>query len=351
MKRKIGIITAIALAFASFAGCVNPAAPTETESASVPSPSAVTEASRAVVGDLRDENGELSVKYVGMCFPQLANPWFVAVKDDVQRVLEAEGVKVEYAAADNNHARQMEIIENYGEKNVDGIVIFPIGASDIGSTLEKMQEKGVRVIVFVNKVDKGFDGMLLTNYVEQGTLCSQAAAKWIDETFPDAAPGTVEVGVLSINMSPESQDVCNALRSITQYTDKAKLVVDYEAAFADPEAKHQENAEMLLSKFPNVKCVLTYNNSLVVDEVVMRTRGIDYDNFAIFTNTFDPIITERIAMSRTNESVIRGNVISGDGTFGHVAEAMLGRVEFNEEKIAYDPLYVVTAENAEDFLN
>lgn len=306
-----------------------------------------------LVGSGASSTSELDIKYVGMCFPQLDNPWFVDVKDQIVGVLEAEGIKVEIASADNNQARQIEIVENFGTKGVDGLILFPIGASEIGGTLEQLQKQGVRTVTFINQVDKGSDAMLLTDNLEMGTMTAKAAAEWIDKAFPDAQPGSIEVGMLSVRTGPESNDVCDGMAKITEFTDKAKIVVEYEATFDNVQVKAQENTETMFVDHPDIKVILTYNHPLVVDEVIMRTPGIDPATFAIFSNTYDIPVVERMAeLTPKNESVIRG--ISGAGYLGswaHVAEAMLGRLDVDELGHAWDPLFFVTPENAREFLD
>lgn len=347
MKKTI-LMMAILMTLSTLGGCGKNTAVSSTDSTST-----AASLAESAVDKIGNEDGESDIKYVGMCFPQLESPWFVDVKNQIVEALEADGIKVEVASADNNQARQIEIVENYGTKGVDGLILFPIGASEIGGTLESLQRQGIRVVTFVNKVDKGYDVMLMTDNLELGTITAKAAAEWIDATFPDAEAGSIEVGMLSVRMSPEANDVCDGMEKITEFTDKAKIVVEYEASFDNALVKAQENTEIMFTDYPNVKVILAYNNPLVVDEVVMRTSGIDYADFAVFSNTYDVPVVERMATkTQNNESVIRG--ISGAGYMGswtHVADAMLGHLDVDEQGIAWDPLFLVTPENAKDFLD
>ena len=346
MKRRISIL-AWMLALLLLVGCASTPASTTAPKGDTPDP---VQTAEEIVDKITD-NGEIQLKYVGMCFPQFGAPWYVMMSDQITSVLEAKGIKVETAACDNNHARQLEIIENYGQKGVDGIILFPIGSSEIGSTLERLQGEGVRVIVMLNKVDRGYDALLLTNYAEQGVMCAKMAAEWIDKTFPDAEPGSIEVGMMVVRMSEDSKAVCDGMYRVTEFTDKVKIVGEYEGAFSDPEIKAREGAENLLNSHPNIKCILCYNSSVPADEAVMNMPGIDVEHFGIFTNTMIDVILQRISASRTNESVVRGVIASGDGSFYYVGEAMLGNVEVNEDKIAYDKLTPITAENIDEYLH
>lgn len=344
MKKATVFALVLGLVLALMAGC----APAQQQSPASPSPS---ETAQSTADQLKDKDGKIDVKYVGMVFPQMDHPWFIMVKDQIAAILEAAGVKVEVASCDNDQAKQLQLVENFGEKGVDGLILFPIGNSEIGGALEKLQEKGVRNIVFINKVDKGYDAMIVEDTAASGEECAKTAAAWIDKTFPDAAPGTIEVAVLSINMTPETAALSDGMRKITEFTSKAKLVVDYEMTFSDAATKAQENTEMLFVEHPDVKVILSYNHPLAVDEVVMRTKGVDLAKFGIFSNTFDTAVNERIAASRNNESVIRGLAISGNGTYDAIAEAMLGRVELTEDKLYYQPVSSITADNVDEYIN
>ena len=295
-------------------------------------------------------NDGSDLSYVGMCFPQFNAPWYVQISDEITSVLEEQGIKVETASCDNNFARQLEIIENYGQKGVDGLILFPVGASEIGDTLERLQQQGTRVVVMMNSVDQGYDALLLTDYAEQGRMCAQMAAEWIDKTFPDAEPGSIEVGALTVRMSEEANACSEGMLSIEEYTDKAKVVAEYEMAFNDPEIKGRESIENMLNSHPNIKCLLTYSPSTAADEAVLNNPDINPAEFGVFTNTKVDVILERIAASKTDESVIRGLIASGDGHYYHVGRAMLGDVELNEDKIAYEELTPITADNVDQFL-
>lgn len=345
MKKVYALVLAVGLVFVLLAGCGTAASSSAAEG-TAPEASSVAE---SVVSELTD-GGSADIEYVGMIFPQINHQWFITVSDEITAVLEDAGVRVELESSENDQARQLQLVENFAEKGVDGLILFPAGYSEIGGTLEKMQADGVRIVTFINAVDKGYDAMILENPAESGAECARIAAEWIDATFPDAEPGSIEVGVLSIRENPVSEGLSDGMLSIEQLTDKAKVVVEYTATFGDADTKSQANTELMLVEYPDVKVILSYNHPLSVDEVVMRTPGVDFAEFGLFSNTFDDAVIERIGASRNDESVIRGLAISGDGTYGHVAKAMLGQLELNEDNIYYEPVGRITPENVDNYL-
>ncbi|MDR1192741.1 MAG: substrate-binding domain-containing protein [Peptococcaceae bacterium] len=351
MKKTIAAILILSLTVIFCVGCGTSIGPPDNGGPSTP---AVSSPGESAGPDGEDgEGGESELSYVGMIFPMMNQEWWINMADEIKAPLEARGIQVEVASSDDDHAKQLELVENFVSKGVDGLILFPIGASDIGGTLEKCQQQGIRVVVIVNSVDKGYDAMLMTNYADVGASCARMAADWIDETFPDAGPGSVEVGMITITMSPESKLTSETMALVTEFTDKAKIVDSYDLAFNDPPTKAQDSAEMMFGGHPDVKCILVYSSALAtgVDEVVLRTPGIDLSRFAIFTNTYSTGIGERIVMSRTNESLIRGVNITGTGSYGYVADALLGALPLDDNKLYYDVVTDITTDNVDDFLS
>ena len=304
----------------------------------------------AVSADFIPNDGS-NIQSVGLILPQMEAPFFIGVEAQIREKLESEGIRVETATSDNNLTTQLEVLENFGKMGLDGVIIFPLGGSDVSDTLQGLRAQGMRVISIVNPQESGFDGSIMTSADEIGTTMAQMAAEWIDATFPDAAPGSIEVGLLTNRVSPDSIAVSEGMAQITDFTDKATIVADYEATFADGEVRVAENTEMLLTAFPNVKVVMAFNHALAVDEVVLRTSGINLDEFAVFSDPFEPAVEGRIRISPDNQSVIRGITMAGDrGRWDHAVDAMLGRLEFNNEGIYWNPIFGVTADNINELV-
>jgi len=345
MRKIVAILLVLVMVIGLVACAADPPPPTPTP-APTPTPEQVT---NDVVNGLEDENGEINLSFVGIIMPDMRHQFFVDIVAELTEVLEAEGIRVDASSSDGNAALQLEFAENYRQMGVDGLIVFPpSGAEGLGEVLQSLRDEGVRVVSFINRLPAGYDVQVLTDDFEQGLLSARAAAEWIDATFPDAAPGSIEVGLLTIRVSPEANAQSDGLAAITEYTDKVTIVAEIESTFADGEAVVMANTETLLTSHPNISVILTYNHGSAVDEVVMRTPGVDLENFAIFAIALDDPISQRVALSRTNESVVRGVATAGRlGRFYHVAEAMLGRIEADANGIYWNDLIMVDANNVD----
>lgn len=301
---------------------------------------------------------DLTGKKAGVILPTLSNDFMVFLGQCIREGLEGLGMTVEVVSADEDPAKQLEQLENFERMGIDTIVMMPLGASagEIGPTLKKLSDGGMYIVTFGNKVDEGsVAAQILVSQQVLGEDTARAAAAWIDETFPDAADGSVEVAIVATYSSEESKVLSKALEKVAEYTSKATIAVTYERDFSEPISKVQEQMDMMLVTNPNVKAVLTYDcgQALVADEVIMRSPEIDKATFGIFTSSLDNEAASRIASSIDNSSVLRyTNTYGGeDGTtFGALIQAAAGTLELDENGIYYFVTFPVNAENARNFM-
>lgn len=307
------------------------------------------EVTEKAVDDLT-ENGEINLKHVGILLPTLQSAWFVNNEASIREVLEKEGITVTTASSDRSAARELEILENFKQMDVDGVIAFVSSGSDVDDTLVSLRKEGIRVVTFVVAVGEGYDVQILTDPNQVGEEMAKMAAEWVDTTFPDAGPGSIEVGLLLIREDENSSKQSNSMMKIAEFTDKVKIVVEYESTYADGEVRILENTEMMLAAYPDISVIMTVEHSLAADEVVMSTPGIDLAHFGIFSDAMMPELAVRIRESVDNKSVIRGVTMVGGigGSFSHVANAMLGDLEVPKDGIYWNPIYGVTAENIDE---
>lgn len=111
-----------------------------------------------------DDNnmGNVSEKFdIVMVAKQEGIPWFDDMKNGVEdfgRVYANEVNARQLAPEDSDSAKQIQIIENLIEENVDAICVVPIDPEPMSAVLEKAKEKGIIVVShgspsLVNTVD------------------------------------------------------------------------------------------------------------------------------------------------------------------------------------------------------
>lgn len=299
------------------------------------------------------EAGEIKVEHVGVIFPTLASEFLSSIANELKGLLEEKGCKVELVSSDDDSAKEMQQLETFASMGVDTVVIFPIGATagEVGNSLQKLRDQGIRVVVMGNMVSPGtFDVISRIPQSNVGGTTAQLAADWIDATFPDAADGSVEVAVIETTMSPDAKECSEALHKVEELTSKAKIVEVYDHPFTEPVTKVQDSLEIMLTNHPDIKAVLTYSEvqGMAVNEMIMGKNEMDKANFGVFTTGLSGASGKLLKGSVENNSVIRGTVYYG--ATSDIVDAIFGTAEVDADNIAYGNVTPVTPENVDDFL-
>lgn len=263
-------------------------------------------------------DGDLTGKKVGFSSLMMSSEFFTDMSNQMEAYFTERGMEYSVADANGNAQTQIQTIENFVAMDMDYIICFVVDRVSICDSLVKARENGAFVIVIGTVLDNldACDVCISISQKESGQVEAQMAAAWIDATFPDAADGSIEVGILTNSENEDAVSRCEGLREIEQYTSKAKVVEEHETTTAEGAAAGQTYAEMILMNNPNVKVILTYgtDQGQGANEAVMKDSTINKEEFAVFTIDTAEFIREKVKESVNNESVIRGTVMLGEGT-------------------------------------
>jgi ABC-type sugar transport system substrate-binding protein len=182
------------------------------------------------------------------------------------------------------------------------------------------------------------------------------AAEWIDETFPDAAPGSIDVAIFENRDLPDMADRADGMHQITSMTDKADIaaVVGVDGTPVTAQSK----AENLFLTNPEIKVVLSYNtdtaSGVSAYATALNSQIEDTSKFATFACDFSELAVQLLQGSKTDDSVVRGVVRMGT-TFGAIIDdvykyAMEALTTEDYDPISYAELYKITPENIEGML-
>ncbi|WP_066686576.1 sugar ABC transporter substrate-binding protein [Christensenella intestinihominis] len=117
---------------------------------------------------------------VGMSIPQLANPYFVSVKNGVEAMCKEYGYQLTVVDAGYDVAKQVSDFENFMNQGVTAVIACPIDSNALVDVTQKMNEQGILVISFAQLVPNANAIFTLDEYT-YGTVIGSNAAKWINE--------------------------------------------------------------------------------------------------------------------------------------------------------------------------
>lgn len=287
----------------------------------------------------------------------LASEFFAQLDEASNEYFEEAGYDLVTVSCEMNAATQVSDIENLIAMGCDGIILFASDPTSLQDVCAKAVSEGINVYLIAATFEDrdSYTCILGTEQYDTGANAAVMAAEWIDETFPDAEDGSIEVCVIGNTMSQEASDRTNGMLSVAELTSKANIVETFDLTGAtDTNIKAQEFADMITGKYPDCKAVLAYgvDSELGANEVFMRDNSLDREHFGIFGVDTSQVAYEQIKLSQTNESLIRGTVNLGDDLALSIFELVRGDYSdlMDENGIINTPQTLITAANIDDYV-
>jgi len=295
------------------------------------------------------EEGVTKDIYVGFAAPLTSGEYWNSLTTKTEELLKEAGIKIDVQSAETNMEKQTELVNNFVTMGVSHLIVDPLDPASIEDALVNAKAKGINVIVSgaLPENKDAYNIGLAASQTDIGDTVAKAAAEWVDKTYPDAEAGSIGVAIFGVYERDVDTERCNAYKNIEKYTDKVKISVDYNIGWTDNQTKCQNNTELMLQQYPEVKVVLAYGDyCLFVDEVLQRS-GVDLTQYACFGNDMTEAISESIKLNGEGKSTIVGtSEVDGDYPSLYKA-AVTGQLNVDENGIYYLPIKVSAADNIE----
>lgn len=293
---------------------------------------------------------------IAVCLPALDNPLMLGFQDAFTNAF-GEQYDVQVASADGNANTQATQIENYTAMNVKFMFIMAVEPTSIVPKLSAAKEAGI-IILFAGG-DPGdsdaYTSFMHMNQFLSGHYAAFMAKQWVDVTYPDAAPGSIETVIFESTLNPEAVDRSYGLKMISEpylrnaagdYVDITGNPVDEADRITNPAYAEAVNvvqivqAEMfqagqtamqnVLTTNPNVKLILAYAgdggmgaSQAIMDEYA-KGPGVsvieDLNKVAVFSIGLIGAEGPAIADSSTGNGVFRGTIRFGGDLVGRTIE-------------------------------
>lgn len=180
MKKRIAAVLTMALAATTLFGCSNggteTTAPTTAKTEETSTPAEGGEAAGDTTAAA--EGG----KTFGVTY-WIESDFFKTVADSITEQAKAEGNKTVVVDAQQDSAKQIQIIEDFIAQDVSAVFLNPVDRDAIAPALQKLKDAGIPVINFDSAVANMelVDAYVATDNIQAGRLCGEAMIK----DFPD----------------------------------------------------------------------------------------------------------------------------------------------------------------------
>jgi ribose transport system substrate-binding protein len=369
---------------ASTTGAPTTAAPTTAPSG--------TETTAATTATTAANTGAKEV--VALCLPAMDNPLMIEIKDTFVKNF-GDKYDVQVSSADGNPNTQASQVENYTAMKAKLMTVMAVEATSLLPKLEAARAAGVLVLVIGGEPgESGRDAVMKMDQFLAGEYCAWMGKQWVEKTFPDAAPGSIETAVLTSSLTTEAIQRTNGLKMISEpylKNSEGAYIDATGAAISDPKGAYlagkseadrvanpvfcpaakivqTPSAEMyqagqtamqnILTTNPNVKLVLAYASDggngasqAIMDEFGKGSNSVikDLSKVAAYgVGVFGPE-ADAIKASDQGKSVFRGAVAFGGGDLPGKTADLVNRMLTGQDypEVTWDELALMTMVNGE----
>ena len=363
--KAVSVLLLTVMLILSFSGCSNETKTSETQQTESQNKNQTTDAQTE-----KEKTGIIAV-----CLPTMDNPLMLGIADAMKAAF--PDLTVEVSSADGDPNTQATQIQNYIAMNVDMITVMTVEASTVVESLKEARAAGIKVFVNGTKLEEdAYDAMASVNQYLVGQYTSLMAKKWVDENYPDAAPGSIDTLILTSTASEDGVNRTNGLLSIGEayrknqngeYVDDNNNVVDEKNKVDNPVYCPQLNildsidAEMFqaaqvatqnaFTSHPNIKLVITFTSDGASGAAqFIQDMGLsqaEIDSMAVFGCGLIGPEEGLLIDAAANGGVFRGATAFGGKNLPGDMAALAQKIYSGEgyEKDTWDPISMVYAEN------
>ena len=245
MKKNRKVLMAMTLiATLLLAACAGTSAPSTTPA---PSPNQ----NNQTVAD----SGERAL-VVGLSMNTLANPFFVDVRDGVQREADELGIELHITDSQGDPATQLRDIENLLQRNLDAIIINPTDSDAIVASIEAANAAGVPVFT----MDRQATGGEVVAHIGYNAIRSgNIAGQFLVDTL-NGQGNIVELqGIMGTNVA---QDRSRGFNEVISQHPNMTIVATAVANFNRAEA--MSVMENILQANPNIDGIYAANDEMLL---------------------------------------------------------------------------------------
>lgn len=392
MNKRLSIILAVILIIGTIlTACGTKATPTAVPTAK-PAPTAVppTAVPPTPVPPTPVPPTAVPAKPVlAVCLPALDNPLMLGFQDAFKGAF-GNDFDVQVSSADGNANTQATQIQNYSAMKARFLFVMAVEGTSIIPALKEARAAGVKVLFAGG--DPGdpdaYDCVMTMNQYLSGAYAALMAKQWVDKTYPNAAPGSVETVIFESTLNPEAVARSNGLKIITNpyLTNETGAFIDATgAAISDASGKYlagksdadrvanpayspavkvvqvvqaemfqagQTAMQNVLTTHPNVKLLIAYAgdggmgaSQAIMDEYAKGASSVikDLNKVAAFSVGMIGAEGTAVADASLGKGVFRGTIRFGGDLIGRTMEVAGKMLGPGVSKIVWDDLDMVTA--------
>lgn len=191
---------------------------------------------------------------VGVSISTLNNPFFVKIKDGISAEAKKQGIKVKFADAQDDAAKQSNDIDDLIQQNVDYLIVNPTDSDAISGSVQIANDQNIPVITLDREVAKGkVASFIASDNVKGGEMGGKLivdkfgkGTKVVELEGIPGASATRERGKGFHNVADDELDVVSKQSAKFNRTEGLNVTQNMIQAHPDIKAIFAQNDEMAL---------------------------------------------------------------------------------------------------------
>ena len=281
MKKRIGAtVLAMAMVCTMFTGCSSGSDPASATTAAQAEAAAGGETkAEEKAENAGQESGDK--KYViGLAMNTQTNPFFVDVKDGVQKAADEHGIELYITDAQDDPTIQMKDVENLITKQPDAIIIDTCDSDAIVSSIEACNEAGIPVFT----MDRESNGGEVVSHIGYDAIKSgRMAGQYLVDTLGGKGKIVEIQGIMGTNVA---QNRSQGFNEIMKENPEMEIVACQVADF--DRAKGMSVMENILQANPEIDGLYAANDEMLLGALeAMEAAGRTADIVKIGCDAID----------------------------------------------------------------
>ncbi|MCK1994672.1 ribose ABC transporter substrate-binding protein RbsB [Peribacillus muralis] len=198
---------------------------------------------------------------IGVSISTLNNPFFVSLKDGIEKEAKAKGMKVTVVDAQDDTAKQTSGIEDLILQKVDVLLVNPTDSAAISSAVKDANDAGIPVITIDRSADEGdIETFIASDNVAGGEIAAEYLVKELGEKAKvvelegvSGASATRERGKGFHNFADNQLDVLTSQTAEFDRTKGLNVMENILQGNKDIQAVFAHNDEMALGAIEAIK--------------------------------------------------------------------------------------------------
>lgn len=272
---------------------------------------------------------------LGVSISTTNNPYFVAMKDGLDKFAGEKKVSLKVADAQDDAARQADDIQNFISQNVDAILINPVDSKAVVSSIKAANSANIPVIL----IDRGSEGGdVLTTVASDNVEAGKMAAEFVVKELGEKAKAFELSGVPGASATVDRGKGFNKIA-------KTKLdILSSQSANFD-RAKALNTAQNMIQGHKDVQVIFAQNDEMALG-AAQAVKSAGLKDILIVGIDGQPDAHDAIKNGDITATIAQQPAKMGEIAIQAAIEHYQGK---KVKKTTVSPIYLVTKETVDQY--